>query len=145
MFRGTATPKLDDKFRLALPTKFREELGQEITVVCEMERCLGIYRRQEFDNAMRQYSDAPTTIRRVRDYQRWMQSRAEDVTPDASKRITLTATQRSWARLERDVIVIGSGNHLEVWNPVDWEAYQAYLEQDFTDFDGQIVPAQLNR
>jgi len=145
MFRGTATPKLDDKFRLALPAKYREELAKEITVVCEMEHCLGVYRRQDFDQAMKEYNDAPTTIRRVRDYQRWMQSRAEDVAPDGQGRITLTPVQRAWARLDRDVVVIGSGNRLEVWNPDDWDDYQAQLERRFQDFDGQIVPSSIER
>jgi MraZ protein len=130
---------LDDKNRLAVPAKYREELAKAITVVCEMEHCLGVYRRADFDQTMRAYNEAPTTIRQVRDFQRWMQSRAEDVTPDGQGRITLTPFQRQWARLDREVIVIGSGNRLEVWNPADWEAYQATLEARFTDFDGHIV------
>ena len=140
MFRGTATPKLDDKFRLALPAKYREELAKEITVVCEMEHCLGVYRRSDFDDTMKEYNDAPATIRRVRDFQRWMQSRAEDVVPDGQGRITLTPLQRSWAHLDREVVVIGSGKRLEIWNPSDWEDYQADLESQFASFDGPIIP-----
>ena len=140
MFRGSATPKLDDKSRLALPAKWREQLAKEITVVCEMEHCLGVYRRQDFDEAMREINDAPMTLRQVRDYQRWMQSRAEDVTPDAQGRITLTPTQRAWACLDRTVMMIGSGKRLEVWQPDAWQNRQAELDERFIDFDGRIVP-----
>ncbi|MDR1512125.1 MAG: cell division/cell wall cluster transcriptional repressor MraZ, partial [Propionibacteriaceae bacterium] len=65
MFIGTATPKIDDKFRLALPTKFREELAKDVSVVCEMDGCLGIYRRPDFEEIMAQATVAPTTFRDV--------------------------------------------------------------------------------
>jgi MraZ protein len=139
MFKGTASPKLDDKNRLALPAKYREELAKEITVVCELEHCLGIYKRPDWDQTMARYNAAPTTLRKVRDYQRLMQSRAEDVSPDGQGRITLTPFQRAWARLDKEVVVFGAGNRLEVWNPADWAAYQAELEAGFADFDGDIV------
>jgi MraZ protein len=140
MFRGTHTPKLDDKFRLSLPAKYRDDLAKEITVVCEIEHCLGIYRRSQYNEAMKPVNDAPTSIRQVRDYQRWMESRAQDSVPDAQGRVTLTEFQRAWAKLDREVVVIGAGNRLEVWNPEVWAAYQAELDARFQDFDGQIVP-----
>ncbi|MDR1807281.1 MAG: division/cell wall cluster transcriptional repressor MraZ [Propionibacteriaceae bacterium] len=140
MFRGTATPKLDDKFRLALPAKYRDELTNLVTVTCEIERCLGVYRRDDFDRKMQAYNDAPTTLRAVRDFQRYMQSGAEDVTPDGQGRITLTAAQRDYAGLGKEVVVIGSGDHLEVWDPALWADYRTRLVEQFTDFDGQIVP-----
>jgi MraZ protein len=132
-------PKLDDKFRLTLPAKYRKELGYEITVVCEPEHCLGVYRREVFEEQMRHYMEAPSTLRQVRDYQRWMNSRSEDVEPDTQGRITLTTKQREWARFDRDVVVIGGGNRLEVWNPERWDCHEAQLDEEFVDFDGLIV------
>jgi MraZ protein len=140
MFRGTAFPKLDDKYRLAVPAKYRDKLAHDIVVVCEIERCLGLYRLADFEAKMAEASDAPATFRTVRDYQRWMMSRAEDVTPDGQGRVTLTSTQRTWAGLERDVVVIGAGNHLEVWNPDTWTDYSAGLDNRFQDYDGRIGP-----
>jgi len=140
MMRGTFTPKLDDKSRLTLPAKYRTELTDEVTVVCEQERCLAIYAKSVLDQMMEPVNAAPSTLRNVREYQRWTQYRAEDATPDKQGRVTITPIQRAWAGLEKDVIVIGAGNRLEVWNPEKWEAYSAGLDARFADFDGEIVP-----
>jgi len=133
-------PKLDDKSRLTLPAKYRSELTDEVTVVCEQERCLAVYPKAVLDTMMEPINSAPSTLRDVREYQRWTQYRAEDATPDKQGRITLTAIQRTWAGLDRDVIVIGAGNRLEVWDPERWETYSAALDERFADFDGEIVP-----
>jgi MraZ protein len=133
---------LDDKGRLTVPAKYRRELGFDITVVCEPERCLGIYDRAVFEEQMRRFLDAPSTIRQVRDYQRWVNARAEDVEPDGQGRITLTPQQRDWAGLSGEIAVIGSGNRLEVWNPTAWDEHENQLNQEFINFDGLIaVPA----
>ncbi|MDR0960580.1 MAG: division/cell wall cluster transcriptional repressor MraZ [Propionibacteriaceae bacterium] len=138
--RGTWTPRLDEKYRLTLPAKYRLELTAEVTVVCEQERCLAIYARDVLDAMMDPINAAPSTRREVREYQRWAQYRAEDATPDKQGRVTLTPTQRTWAGLDKDVVVIGAGNRLEVWNPETWDAYAAELDAKFADFDGDIVP-----
>jgi len=138
--RGTQNPKLDEKSRLTLPAKYRTDLTEDVTVVCEQERCLGIYSKAVLDKMMEPINAAPSTFRNVREYQRWFHSRAEDATLDKQGRITITATQRAWAGLDREVIVIGAGPRLEVWNPEKWAEYAASLDEKFADFDGEIVP-----
>lgn len=138
--RGSWTPKLDDKSRLTLPAKYRSELSEEVTVVCEQERCLAIYPKAVLDEMMGPINAAPSTLRNVREYQRWAQHRAEDATPDKQGRITVTAIQRIWAGLQRDVIIIGAGNRLEVWDPERWVEYSQALDEKYADFDGEIVP-----
>lgn len=137
--RGMSTPKLDDKFRLTLPAQFRAELTEEITVVCELDNCLAVYPRAVMDKMMEPINQASPTIRRVREYQRWMQYRAEDASPDKQGRITLTATQRAWAGLDRDVVVIGAGPRVEIWNPQRWETYSPTLDEKFENYDGNIL------
>ena len=138
--RGSWTPKLDDKSRLTLPAKYREELTEEVTVVCEQERCLAVYPKAILDAMMEPINAAPSTLRDVREYQRWTQYRAEDTSPDKQGRIIITATQRIWAGIDREVIIIGAGNRLEVWNPEQWATYSATLDDKFADFDGEILP-----
>jgi len=138
--RGTQTPKLDEKNRLTLPAKNRASLPEQLTVVCEQERCLGIYPREVLDQMMAPIDAAPWTLKQVREYQRWFNSRAEDVTVDTQGRITITPTQRAWAGLEKEVVVIGAGPRLEVWNPDRWAEYSPTLDEKFADFDGEIVP-----
>jgi MraZ protein len=134
------TPKLDDKSRLTLPAKYRIELTDEVTVVCEQERCLAVYAKTHLDAMMEAVNAAPSTLRDVREYQRWTQYRAEDARPDKQGRVTITPAQRAWAELDHDVIVIGAGNRLEVWNPQTWASYAESLDAKFADFDGEIYP-----
>ena len=139
--RGTFTPKLDDKSRLTVPIKYREELGFHLTVVCEQEHCLAIYAKDVLDQQMKTVNQASPTKLPVREYQRWVNSRAEDVDPDGQGRITITALQRAWAGLDKEVIVIGAGERLEVWDRARWEEYSQALDARFANFDGEIVPS----
>ncbi|MDR1388100.1 MAG: division/cell wall cluster transcriptional repressor MraZ [Propionibacteriaceae bacterium] len=137
--RGTFTPRLDEKHRLTLPAKYRDELTAEVSVVCAQERCLAIYAKPVLDAIMEPYNGAPQTRREVREYQRWMLARAEDAVPDRQGRVTLNGSQLHWAGLEKEVVVIGAGNRLEVWDPERWNEYAARLDDQFEDFDGDIL------
>ncbi|MDR0285954.1 MAG: cell division/cell wall cluster transcriptional repressor MraZ [Propionibacteriaceae bacterium] len=138
--RGMWTPKLDDKSRLTLPAKYRTTLTDEVTVVCDQEHCLSIYAREVLDAQMEKINAEPVTRREAREYQRWAQYRAEDAAPDKQGRVTISPLQRAWAKLDRDVVVIGAGLRLEVWNPDVWAEYSGALDDKFADFDGEIVP-----
>jgi MraZ protein len=133
-------PKLDEKSRLTLPSRFRIELTNDVTVVCEQERCLSVYPREVLNRMMNPIYEAPSTFRQVREYQRWSHSRAEDANPDKQGRITITPVQRLWAGLDKEVVVIGAGNRIEIWNPERWIKYAESLDEKFADFDGEIVP-----
>ncbi|MDR0849433.1 MAG: cell division/cell wall cluster transcriptional repressor MraZ [Propionibacteriaceae bacterium] len=137
---GTWTPKLDDTFRLALPAECRDDMGEEVVIVCAQERCLSMYPGPVFDAMMAPIDQAPSTLKKVRDYQRWIHSHARRVKPDKQGRITLNAMQRVWASLDRDIVIASGGNHLEVWNPLAWMDYIAALDDQFSDFDGVLVP-----
>lgn len=140
---GTWTPKLDDKFRLTLPAKVREILGTDLVVVCAEEPCLIVYPDAVFESVMARYDDVPTTMKSVRDYIRWIHSRADNVSPDKQGRIMLNAHLRQLAGLDKDAVVVGSGRHLEVWNPDRWTAYKSPLDATFEGFDGELIPGGL--
>ena len=141
--RGMQSPKLDEKSRLTLPAKYRDELTDDVTVVCEQEHCLSIYPKTVLDEMMKPINSAPSTYLNVREYQRWVNPHADDAALDKQGRITISANQRAWAGLDRDVVVIGAGPRLEVWNPERWAAYSASLDEKYADFDGEIVPRSL--
>jgi len=138
--RGSGNLKLDDKSRLTLPAKYRVALTEEVAVVCESERCLAVYARSVLDQLMGPINAAQPTHLKVRDYQRWFNSRAEDAIPDKLGRVTITPSQRAWAGLDKDVFYVAAGSRLEIWNPDAWQAYSAVLDDKFADFDGEIVP-----
>lgn len=137
--RGSGGLKLDDKSRLTLPAKYRDELTDKLVIVCDQERCLSIYPRQALDALMNPINAASPTQLKVREYQRWANSRSEDAAPDKLGRVIISPIQRAWAGLDKDVFYVGAGNRLEIWQPEAWAAYEAALDDKFADFDGDIV------
>ncbi len=140
MLVGTFFPKLDDKGRLALPAKFREEFDAGLVVTRGQEGCLVVYTRPEFERLLEPIHDASPTVARVRTYQRFLFGWAQDEVPDRQGRVTLSARLREYAGLDREVVVVGMGNRLEVWDPDAWERATEASDAEFRDFDGEIVP-----
>lgn len=140
MWMGTFTPKLDEKGRLTLPAKFRDDFVEGMVITRGQERCLMVYAPDEFAKLLDPVNHAPTTLKQVRDYQRWLLAGASDEVPDRQGRVTVPPHLRSYAGLERDVVVVGAGPRLEVWNPQAWDEYSARLDAGFADYNDEIVP-----
>ena len=124
---GTRINRLDAKGRMAIPAKWREQLGEEVVVTAGMESCLFVYRTDDFDELADKIEDAPfLSDESARYFQRKMLSDAEELSLDKQGRILLTPEHRKYAQLESemDVVVKGVGNHLEIWNAAIWEKYE---------------------
>ena len=140
MFLGTHAPRLDDKGRLILPAKFREQLEAGVVVTRGQERCLYVFPAAEFERIADQLRQAPVTSKQARDYLRVFLSGASDEVPDKQGRITLPPLLRTYAGLERDCAVIGAGQRVEIWDAGAWDAYLAQQEQSFAEQAEEVVP-----
>lgn len=140
MFVGTYTPKLDDKGRLVLPAKFREELEKGLMITRGQDHCLTIHRLEDFVALNRRLQEASMTNKRVRSYVRVLHSGAYREFPDSQGRITIPPVLRDYASLTREVVVIGSMSQVEVWEPQRWATYLAEQEQEFADLGEEIFP-----
>ncbi len=140
MFLGTHSPRLDDKGRLILPARFREQLEAGVVVTRGQERCLYLFPVAEFERLAEQLRQAPVTSKQARDYLRVFLSGASDEVPDKQGRITIPPVLRSYAGLERDCAVIGAGQRVEIWAAAAWEAYLAEQEQAFAEQAVEVVP-----
>lgn len=140
MFLGTHAPRLDDKGRLILPAKFREQLEAGVVVTRGQERCLYVFPVAEFERIADQLRQAPVTSKQARDYLRVFLSGASDEVPDKQGRITLPPLLRTYAGLERDCAVIGAGQRVEIWDAGAWDAYLAQQEQSFAEQAEEVVP-----
>lgn len=143
MFLGTFSPKLDEKGRLILPAKFREELSHGLVVTRGQERCLYVFSRDEFETMHERIRTAPITSKLSRDYLRVFLSGAHDETPDKQHRITLPAALREYAGLGRDLVVIGAGTRAEIWNAQAWQEYLAAQEASFSDVEEEVIPGMF--
>ncbi|MEX3610191.1 division/cell wall cluster transcriptional repressor MraZ [Rothia sp. LK2588] len=135
MFLGTYSPRLDDKGRIILPAKFREELAEGLVITRGQERCLYVFSMAEFQRIHEQLRSAPISSKQSRDYIRVFLSGASDETPDKQGRITIPPMLRKYAGLDKELAVIGAGSRAEIWDMATWESYLQEKETEFSETD----------
>ena len=138
MFLGTHAPKLDEKGRLFLPAKYRDELSGGVVITKGQERCLYVFPIGEFTRITEATRDRPMTRKG-----RILFASASDEVPDKQGRITVPPPLRMYAGLERDCVVIGSNTHLEIWDAQAWETYLAAHEDSYSDAEEEVLPGIL--
>jgi MraZ protein len=140
MFLGTYAPKLDDKGRLILPAKFRDELSRGVVLTRGQERCLYVFAESEFERHVEKIREAPLTSKAGRDYLRLFLSGASAEVPDKQFRVTIPPALREYAGLNRDLTVIGAGTRAEIWDQAAWESYYTDREQSFSETEEEVIP-----
>lgn len=143
VFLGTHPLRLDDKGRLFLPVRFREELSGGVVVANGQERCLYVFSEHEFTVLAESLHTAPLTRKAARDFGRMLYASASAEVPDKSGRIPLTTGQREYAGLDRDCVVTGAYKRVEIWNPAAWDTYRADREQGYADVVEEVLPGLL--
>ena len=140
MFLGTHQPRLDDKGRLILPAKFRDQLAEGVVITKGQERCLYVWPRAEFERWTAELAAAPITAKGARDFGRVLFASASDEVPDKQGRITLPPQLRTYAGLTRECTVIGANTRVEIWDSGSWETYLADQEQAYSDVAEEVLP-----
>ena len=140
MFLGTHSPRLDEKGRLILPAKFREELAGGLVLTRGQERCIYVFSQKEFERVHEQMREAPLSSRQARDYIRVFLSGASDEVPDKQGRITIPPALRAYAGLGRELAVIGAGTRAEIWDATAWQTYLEEQETAFSETDEDTIP-----
>ena len=140
VFLGTYAPKLDDKGRVILPAKFRDELSGGLVVTRGQERCLYVFTEREFENVHEKIRQAPVTNKQARDFLRVFLSGASQERPDTQHRVTIPSNLREYANLGRDLTIIGVGSRAEIWDTDTWNAHYDSTEAAFSDTDEEVIP-----
>ena len=143
MFLGTHAPRLDEKGRLILPAKYRDELAGGVVITKGQERCLYLFPQEEFTRITEALRTAPVTAKSVRDYSRVFFASASDELPDKKGRFTVPPALRTYAGLQRDCVVIGANTRLEIWDTQAWETYLATQEDSFAEAAEEVLPGIL--
>jgi MraZ protein len=143
VFLGTHAPRLDDKGRLILPAKYREELSEGLVLTKGQERCLYVFPGSEFGRITEALRTAPVTSKAVRDYSRVFFASASDEIPDKQGRITIPPALREYAALQRECVVIGANTRLEIWDATAWETYLEQQEGAFSEASEEVLPGVL--
>lgn len=139
-FMGTYTPKLDEKGRLFLPAKFREEMKEGLVITRGQDRSLDLRTRADFDVFTEKFKNASQTDARLRAYGRMLFALASEQVPDKQGRVSLTPELREYAGLGREAVVIGIYDRVEIWEPAAWSRYTADQEQAFANLSEEVFP-----
>ncbi|MFP3579493.1 division/cell wall cluster transcriptional repressor MraZ [Arthrobacter sp. fls2-241-R2A-200] len=140
MFLGTHSPRLDEKGRIILPAKFREELAEGLVLTRGQERCIYVFSQKEFERIHESMREAPLSSKQARDYMRVFLSGASDEVPDKQGRVTIPPALRSYAGLGRELAVIGAGTRAEIWDAEAWDTYLSEKEAAFSETDDDNLP-----
>lgn len=143
MFLGTHSPRLDDKGRMVLPAKYRDGLAAGLVFTKGQERSIVVWPASEFAEYAERLSVASRSDAAVRAYLRVLFSGATDEIPDRQGRVMVPSALRDYAGLDREVVVVGNGTTLEIWNSTAWEQYLEGQEDNFSDLSEEVIPGIL--
>ena len=128
MFTGEYRHTVDDKGRIAVPAKFRAQLGAGAVVSRWLDACLAIHTQPGWDALATKVAALPITDQNARRFQRLIFAGAAEVELDRQGRILLPAYLREHIDLSTEAVVVGSRDHAEIWVPATWATYAQGLE-----------------
>ncbi len=124
---------VDTKGRMILPAKFREELGTSFILTKGLDNCLFIYEASEWSVLEGKLKQLPLSKPEARAFMRFFFSGATQIECDKQGRILIPANLREYAKLDKDVVVIGVLNRVEVWDKNSWNSYNDQLSPAVTE------------
>ena len=128
-FRGVTELTLDAKGRLAVPARYRETLAaaavDRLVITADPSRCLLVYPHATWQPIQERLMRLSGFDERIRALQRLLVGHADDAEIDASGRILVTPALRAFARLDRDVVLVGQGHRFELWGRTEWQSQTA--------------------
>ena len=120
--RGEYTHVIDAKGRLFIPAKFRDELGYSFVITKGLSRCLSIYPMQEWERFEAKINSLPT--RQARSLQLFFIASSQDCELDGQGRVLIPQKLREYAGLDKNTVVAGMTDHIEVWDESEWNAME---------------------
>lgn len=133
MFIGECSHTIDQKRRVAIPSKFRKILGKKAVVTRGFDNCLVVYPPEQWNETAKKLESLPSGQADARGFARVTLSGATDVEIDKLGRILLPDNLRKYAFLKKNVVVIGLSNKIEIWDEKRWAEYKEKMEKTVND------------
>ena len=125
MFIGEYEHSVDAKGRLIMPAKLKGDIGEKFVVTKGLDGCLFAYSLDEWSNFEEKLKALPLTNKNARDFVRFFLSGAIECEIDKQGRFLISSNLRSYAILEKEVVIIGVGTRIEIWNREKWKDYSS--------------------
>lgn len=133
MFMGEFQHTVDAKGRLFIPAKLREGLGERFVATKGLEDCLFIFPAKEWETFGEKLRSLPLASGAARAFTRLFFSGATECEVDPQGRILLPANLREYAKIEKDVLIVGVSSRVEIWSKTKWEEYCQKAEESFEE------------
>ncbi len=136
---GEFQHNIDTKGRMIVPSKFREGLGESFVVTRGLDKCLFAYPMDEWKLLEEKLKKLPLTKKDARAFTRFFFSGAIECEVDKQGRINIPQNLRSYAALEKECVVIGVSNRIEIWANENWEEYVTDSEESFAEIAENLM------
>lgn len=143
MFMGEYHHTIDDKGRLIVPTKLRDDLGQNFIVTRGLEGCLFVYPKNEWDKIINKYKELPDTKDR-RYFMRIFLSGATVCDLDKQGRINIPMPLMQYSNLVKECLIIGVDERLEIWSKESWEKFIEANEANLSEIADNLFTNSFN-
>ncbi|MGL4798162.1 MAG: division/cell wall cluster transcriptional repressor MraZ [Cellulosilyticaceae bacterium] len=139
MFIGEYRHSLDDKSRVIVPAKYREQLSEQFVLTKGLDGCLFVYSQSEWTSFEEKLKALPLTNTNARKFVRFFLAGAVECQTDKQGRILIPSHLKVYSEIEKDIVFIGMGNRIEVWSSSKWDAYNEEA------FDASTLAEQMEQ
>lgn len=143
MFMGEYEHNIDEKGRMIVPAKFREELGSTFVLTRGLDQCIFGYPLEEWKVLENKLKALPFTKKDARAFTRFFFSGATECQLDKQGRVNIAPTLRKYAQLEKECTIIGVSNRIEIWSTSLWEKYYLDSEDSFGEIAESLIDFEM--
>ncbi len=133
MFMGEYSHTIDAKGRIIVPAKFRESLGNNFVVTKGLDNCLFVYTSEDWRKFEEKLRTLPLTNKDARKFTRFFLAGAAEMEIDKQGRILIPSVLREFAALEKDVVLVGVGSRIEIWDKASWNESISIYDDDMEE------------
>ena len=144
LLTGEFNHSIDPKGRLIIPSKFREILGEDFVITKGLDGCLFLYPNNEWKIFEEKLRTLPLTNKNARTFTRFFLGSAVDGGLDKQGRVLISAALREFAGLEKDVVLVGVLDRVEIWDKAKWDENNAAVEENMDEIASQMEDLGLS-
>ncbi|UBM06925.1 division/cell wall cluster transcriptional repressor MraZ [Enterococcus mundtii] len=139
MLMGEFRHNIDAKGRLIVPSKLREELGEQFVLTRGLDGCLFGYPMSEWNELESKFNDMPLAKKDARTFVRFFYSAATECELDKQGRINIPNTLRNYATITKECVIVGVSNRIEIWDEAKWQEFSEAAEENFNEIAENMI------
>lgn len=145
MLLGEYEARIDTKGRVAVPSRFRKEIGDRLIITKGYEETLIIVSEQHWQTLLEGTEGKPLIQKETREVQRFLLGGASDITLDTKGRFLLPSYLRAFSKIEEEVVFLGLSRYIEVWAKEQWSAHKGLLEENIGRISERLMPLEIKK